>query len=294
MKRIPTAVAVTRRMLRDWPLPEPEEGSGKEGRGRVLVLGGTDTVPGAILLAGEAALRAGAGKLQLGAPESVRAALAIAVPEARVVGIRTDASGNLANLPTSLTRDLAEADAVLVGPGMDDRAGTKRFTAAVLRGATSACVLDAGALGVLSGLGKTHAGIVATPHWGEMASLVDVPLEDIAADPARFSTDFAVRHRVVLVLKSATTFIASPEGALWRHTGGSVGLGTSGSGDVLAGLIAGLIARGATPEQAAVWGVAIHGIAGTQLSRAVGRVGFLARELAALFSSAIEKVRTAR
>lgn len=293
MKRA-VPITVSRTTLRNWPIPEPTEGSGKEGRGRVLVIGGTQTVPGAVRLAGEAALRAGAGKLQVGAPAGAATSLAVAMPEAKVVGIRTNASGNLMGLSKALIEDLAEADSVLIGPGMDDSPAAIQLAKKVLASAHGPCVVDAGALEALPKGALKRGRVVATPHWGEMASLVGVTLEAIAANPAQACADFAVRHRVVLVLKSATTYIGSPDGCLWRHTGGSVGLGTSGSGDVLAGLIAGLLARGASPEQAAVWGVCVHGIAGTQLSRTVGCVGFLARELAPLFPSILGKLGSVR
>jgi NAD(P)H-hydrate repair Nnr-like enzyme with NAD(P)H-hydrate dehydratase domain len=84
-----------------------------------------------------------------------------------------------------------------------------------------------------------------------------------------------------VALKGAETWIATPQGRCWRHAGGNVGLATSGSGDVLAGLIAGLLARGAPPEQAAAWGIALHARAGRRLCERLGPLGLLARELAA-------------
>ena len=100
-----------------------------------------------------------------------------------------------------------------------------------------------------------------------------------STDAQTIARDHARDWGVVLVLKGPTTTIAAPDGRLWVNTAGSAGLGTSGSGDVLAGLIAGLVARGAAPEQAAAWGVHLHARAGARLSRRVGLVGFLAREI---------------
>ena len=98
---------------------------------------------------------------------------------------------------------------------------------------------------------------------------------------ARLAQRFAKRWGAVVALKGPQTCIACPQASCWRHVASCPGLATSGSGDVLAGIVAGLAARGATPEQAAVWGVFIHARAGEQLAREVGEVGFLARELPA-------------
>jgi NAD(P)H-hydrate repair Nnr-like enzyme with NAD(P)H-hydrate dehydratase domain len=114
-----------------------------------------------------------------------------------------------------------------------------------------------------------------------MAGLLGVDDSEVAADPVAVALAFAKRFDATVVLKGPDTVIANGAGEAWLHTGGSVGLGTSGSGDVLAGLICGLMAQGVPPDQAAVWGVALHGRAGELLSRDVGKTGFLAREIAA-------------
>ena len=146
-------------------------------------------------------------------------------------------------------------------------------------------VLDAGAIdaGLLRAWRRVRgrAPVVLTPHHGEMAGLLDCTQEEVEADPAALASAFAREWGLVLVLKAATTWIADGEGGLWVHRGGPSGLGTSGSGDVLAGLIGGLCARGATPAQAACWGVWLHARAGAALQRRHGGLGFLAREISA-------------
>jgi NAD(P)H-hydrate repair Nnr-like enzyme with NAD(P)H-hydrate dehydratase domain len=112
-----------------------------------------------------------------------------------------------------------------------------------------------------------------------MASLLGIPKERIEREPAAVAIDAARRFGAVVALKGAESWIATPDGPLYHYTGGTVGLATSGSGDTLAGVIAGLAARGASPTTAAVWGVYLHGAAGRALARRMGRVGFLAREL---------------
>jgi ADP-dependent NAD(P)H-hydrate dehydratase len=265
-------------LLRTWPLPSFETSQDKDDRGRVLVVAGSPQVPGAALLAGEAALRAGAGKLQVGAPAEVAVALAIALPEAKVMPLPTTLAGACKFTP-ALEQACARTDALLIGPGMEDTPTLRRLVHRLSGSAKCTVVADAGAL---EAFGQPHAFTstpVLTPHAGEMASLIDANVEEVRDHAGEIALRFASQRGVVLVLKGPQTWIASPDGRTWLHTGGCSGLGTSGSGDVLGGIIAGLIARGAEPEQAAAWGVYLHGQAGEVLSRSVGSVGFLAREL---------------
>lgn len=277
--------AVTARALRAWPLPRPDEQGDKEGRGRVLVVGGAVSLPGALLLAGTAALRAGAGKLQLATCRSIAAAVGVALPEALVVGLPETAEGGIAARGASEIAESADrTDAVLVGPGMVGERAVAGFLARLLPALTRpVLVLDAGALAPLGESSRVlhHLGgrAVITPHAGEMASLLGVPKEEIERDPVAAALRAARDLRAVVALKGSETVVAEPDGTLHRYRGGRVGLATSGSGDTLAGVVVGLAARGASPAQAAVWGVFLHGEAGNVLSRRVGPVGFLAREL---------------
>jgi hydroxyethylthiazole kinase-like uncharacterized protein yjeF len=167
---------------------------------------------------------------------------------------------------------------VLIGPGLlpsDD------FLRSVLPAfARCPLILDAAAMEVVSE--RLAGDVLITPHAGEMAHLLGIEKDEVARDPAAAAQDAAARWNATVALKGAETFVATPQGDLWRHDGrGLVGLATSGSGDVLAGVIAGLAARGAPLAQAAVWGVTLHARAGAALTRRVGTLGYLARELAA-------------
>ena len=267
---------VNHALLRGWHLPRFSANDSKEDRGRVLILGGSMRVPGAAMLAATASLRVGAGKLQIATSRQAALALAIVVPEAKVMGLPTNAKGDIAKLGAEVLRAAAEADAVLVGPGMDPTTATLRIASAVMRRA-NAIVLDAGAIGACMSARSGH--LVLTPHVGEMAGMIEVDASEVAANAIAIARDFARASGATLVLKGADTLIASPEGDVWLHQGGCVGLGTSGSGDVLAGLITGLLAQGAPPAQAAVWGVALHARAGDALVRDIGAIGFLASEI---------------
>lgn len=280
-RRKTSARKVTATALKDWPLPDPCDSESKEDRGRVLVIGGSRQIPGAALLAATATLRAGAGKLQLATCEDVAIAMAIAMPEAKVIALRSDRRGEIASASAELLEASGTADAVLVGPGLEASRSSRRLVAAILKASHRTVVIDAGALDGFKNNDGAAAVPVITPHLGEMASLIGTTAEAIGQRAADIAMEFAQSSGAIVVLKGATTHIAAPDGRLWIHTRGSVGLGTSGSGDVLAGVITGLAARGAAPEQAAVWGVYLHGRAGAALTRRHGLVGYLAREISA-------------
>ena len=273
---------VTPDLLRGLPLPALPAESDKNSRGRVLVVGGGAQVPGAALLVGHGALRAGAGKLQIATPKSYATALGLAMPEARVIPVAASRAGEI-SARADLADALAHADAVVIGPGMLDEDAASTLTARLAAaGSTAAFLVDAAALtGLAQGADiSTLAGrLVLTPHAGEMARLLGIELEDVQADPVAAARRAATRWGAVVVIKGVETRILPPNGRAWLHDGGCHGLGASGSGDVLAGVIGGLLARGAPPATAALWGVWLHGAAGDALSRKVGPLGFLAREL---------------
>jgi ADP-dependent NAD(P)H-hydrate dehydratase len=269
--------------LAAFPLPPLPAETDKNERGRVLVVGGGAWGPGAPLLSALAALRAGAGKVQIAAAQQNAAHLAIAIPEAAVVTAAATEDGEFKMEAAALLAPLAaRAHAVLVGPGMlDDQIGA-RLALALAREGESALVLDAGALTALpldQPFGPQSRSIVVTPHAGEMAALLGREKGLIEADPLGAAREAAARLGAVVAMKGGTTFIVTPDGDALRHEGGAVGLATSGSGDVLAGVIAGLLARGASPLTAAAWGVCVHGAAGRRLSKSIAPVGFFAREL---------------
>jgi ADP-dependent NAD(P)H-hydrate dehydratase len=281
---------VTPALLRTMPLPRHGDGEDKDARGRVLVIAGSTEVPGGALLAGIAALRAGAGKLQLAVPGSVAPGLALALPEARVTGTAETPAGEIAAAEADrLATRAGGCDAVLLGPGMMDGENAGALATGLLaRCAESGVpfVLDAAAMhrlrdcrGVLRG--GLAGRVIVTPHAGEMATLLGVPRDAVLADRLGAAREAASTLGVVAVMKGSGTFVVSPDGLAWCLPAGNVGLATSGSGDTLAGIVAGLLARGATPVEAAVWGVFLHAEAGARLAQSLGPIGFLARELLA-------------
>jgi hydroxyethylthiazole kinase-like uncharacterized protein yjeF len=277
-------VEITPELLSGWPLPAIGGDADKDARGRVLVLAAGAQVAGATLLTALAALRAGAGKLQIGAPRSLAQALALCVPEARVIPLPETASGELApEAAGELAQSLRRCDAVVVGPGMLEETLAGELALRLAESEGPAMVVDAAAMPGLAAepaRARTQGGrLVLTPHFGEMAQLSGCDKAHIEADPLAAARALAARLDAVVALKSAQTLVVTPDGEAWRYVSQAPGLATSGSGDVLAGVITGMLARGASPAQAAAWGVHVHGQAGVRLSRRIARLGFLAREL---------------
>ena len=264
--------------LRERGLPMPDDDADKEGRGDVLVVAGSREVPGAARLAATAALRAGAGRLLLAVPQSIALAMGLAVPEARVIALPETADGGLSEDGLRLLEPVAgRMDGVVAGPGLMDEPATVRFVRGLLDRFDAPFVLDA--LALAAGPKAARANVVVTPHAGEMAHLTGLAKDAIQARPGHEAREASDRWGVGVVLKGATTWLAFPGEADWRHDDGDVGLATSGSGDTLAGILGGLLARGVPPFDAALWAVRLHALAGERLVRRHGRLGYLAREL---------------
>ena len=267
-------------LLRAFPLPCLSEDGDKEDRGRALIVGGSAKVPGAAILAGIAALRAGAGKLQIVTEEAVAIAIGVAVPEAAVIA-------------GSPIPHVCEAQSVTIGCGMDHGPALDRMLAELLDcGAEVPLVLDATVLGSLPNVAaKVRAwrgGVALLPHAREMARLLECEPEEVEIDPLIAALRAAERYNAVALVKGRFSFVAAPDGRAFRFEGGGIGLATSGSGDVLAGIVGGLAARGADVLTATLWGVWLHGGAGRILTSQVGRVGFLAREIPDLVPGLLE------
>jgi len=270
--------AVTAALLAGWPLHEPDSGGDKHSRGTVVVAGGATSTPGAVLLAGLAALRAGAGRLTVLTVDTTSVPVGVALPEAMVLGLPADERGSLSpDAADELLSVCERAGAVVLGPGLLGAAGAGELLARVLPRlpAHVLVLLDAVALTAVGErpelLDPVRGRVLLTPNSGELAALTDGGQEGPEA-----AVCVAAHHGAVVATRG---WVATPDGALWHNEAGNVGLGTSGSGDVLAGTVGGLLARGAEPVQAAVWGQHLHAVCGDRLSRRRGPLGFLAREL---------------
>jgi hydroxyethylthiazole kinase-like uncharacterized protein yjeF len=254
------AVALDATLAREWPLPLSDDAD-KHTRGTVLVIGGAVETPGAVVLAGIAALRMGAGRLQIATVAEAAASVAVAVPESMVLSMSDG----------ELDEHVARAGAVVVGPGLRAVDPTELVDRVLRRAKDEAIVvLDALALQALDRvdrdlLDQVGGRLVLTPNREEVARLGGDDLVALAESTGAVVTSFGS--------------VAAPDGRQWVSAASTPGLGTSGSGDVLAGLIGGAAARSGDAAHAAVWGTYAHAAAGARLSARMGRVGFIAREL---------------
>ncbi|MFS0849979.1 NAD(P)H-hydrate dehydratase [Novosphingobium panipatense] len=281
----PSPTVIDARWLREHPLPQPENNTDKNARGRVLVVGGSITVPGGIRLTAEGALRAGAGKVRIATVEGAALPLGVLIPEAAVVALPMDEAGEVQGTDPSLEAQLGRCDTLIVGPAMSGADQACRLVEGLLSVSDfkGGVVIDAAALLRLGEhahkLRTRDVPAVLTPHIGEMAGMLGLTAEEIEDDRARAALAAARQFGSVVVLKGASTWIAHPDGRLLFYGGGGVGLATGGSGDVLAGVVGGILARGCDPLCAAAWSVWLHGEAGRRCAETVGPLGFLAREL---------------
>ena len=280
-------IALDTAWLKANPLPDHHDNVDKNGRGRVLVIGGCRRVPGGMLLTAEA-FRAGAGKVTIATIASAAIPVGIAFPACAVVALPETESGEIA--PSSadlLLAEMANHDAIVFGPAMIDEEIVRTLLAALLPAlpADIFLLLDAFALRAAA----AHADAIAahgshtvlTPHEGELAAMLGADKDEVSRDPLVALTLAADRFGAAIMVKGATSHLMA-EGTCLSYAGGGLGLAVSGSCDVLAGLIAGLGAQGLAPLQAAAWGIWLHGEAGRRLSEAMGPIGYLARELAPL------------
>jgi hydroxyethylthiazole kinase-like uncharacterized protein yjeF len=273
---------LNRRELANFPLP-PQRDTDKDNHGKLLIVAGSRQVPGAALLSGQAALRSGAGKVRIATAASVAAGVALLMPEILIVPIEEAENGEFAgSCVAELGRQIDGMDAVVAGPGV--RKGEIGIEIArMLLKAGKPVAFDAGLLHCLGAVAsechEADVPPILLPHAGELAALLSCNEDEVAADRLGAAREAAELYGAFVLAKGATSFIAAPDGRSWVWHGGVPGLGIAGSGDVLAGIVGALLARGAEPLTALLWSVLLHGEAGEVLSSKIGPIGFLAREL---------------
>ena len=258
--------------------------SHKGDYGHVLVIGGAKGMTGAPILCAEAALRSGAGLVSLAAPKEVYPVIdRKAPPEIMVQPISA--------LPALLKR----ASVLAIGPGLGRGPAQKALVRRLLARSKQPMVIDADALLALKGLKglprPAGAGeVVLTPHPGEMAGLLGIPIKEVQADRKGIALRTAKKLNAVVVLKGHRTAVASPAGRVYLNSTGNPGMATAGMGDVLTGAIAALIGQGADAFHAAVAGVYLHGLAGDLAAKKVGQISLTAGDLLAHLPAAFQRV----
>ena len=252
--------------------------------GRVFVIAGSVGLTGAAALCGLGALRAGAGLVTLGLPSSLNDLMAIKLTEVMTTPLpetkrRTLSTRALPDLLSIIER----VDALALGPGLSQEAETKQLVRQLLPRITKPCVVDADGLNALADepqlLKRLTLPVILTPHPGEMGRLIRQSAEQVQSDRERTAKEFAKLYHVVTVLKGHRTVVANVDGELYVNDTGNPGMASGGMGDVLTGMIAGLLGQKLSLFDAARLGVYLHGVAGDLAAGERGPVGLIASDL---------------
>lgn len=265
-------------------LPQRPGDTHKGDNGRITVVGGSEGLTGAAVLASHAALRSGAGLVTLGIAQSLHDIMEVKCTEVMTRPLPEAGRGVLSPDAQEQIQQMAQtADVLLLGPGLSTRGDVPQLVRDLVKCISIPMVVDADGLNALVDsmdvLEQAAGALVFTPHPGEMARLTKMPINDVQANRMEVARTYAQRWGATVVLKGARTVIATPDGQVYINITGNPLLATGGTGDVLAGLIAGFIGQGMTPEDAAVTAVYVHGRSADVLAREIGGRGMLAGEL---------------
>jgi ADP-dependent NAD(P)H-hydrate dehydratase / NAD(P)H-hydrate epimerase len=276
-------------------LPERPSDAYKYSAGTCLLLAGSRDYGGAALLAGMGTLRSGCGLLTLALPDTHSRSAVTTLPEAVVRALPTGDQGGLLPLPMSIAQDLlAKQKALAVGPGLGRDPQTDDFLTRWLTTLDLPMVVDADGLNAFARSGRTMQfrapETIITPHEGELARLTGLDVMEIRADRVETARRYAAQWQVILVLKGSPTLIAHPDGTVVLNPVGNDALAHGGTGDVLTGLIGGLLAQGTAAFDAAALGCWLHGRAGEIAALGGSRRSVLAREVAESLSSAFHEL----
>lgn len=275
--------------------PKRQKDTHKGDFGHLLVVAGSRGKTGAAAMVSLSALRSGTGIVTLAVPKNLQP-----IYEMKLIEVMTEplSEGERWSIgENALGEILALADdksAVAIGPGVVPASAALKVMAGLIEDLPHPVVIDAGGIDAITSfpdmLKKAKGPRVITPHPGEMGRLLGIPSRDVQADRVGIARRYAVENNVCVVLKGAHTVIAVPEGRAYINTTGNPGMATAGSGDVLTGMIGGLLAQGYKPELAAIAAVYLHGLAGDLLSNEKGEYGIIATDLIDKIPYAIKTV----
>ncbi len=259
-------------------IPKRQGNSHKGTYGKILVIAGAVNMGGAAYLAAKAAYRMGAGLVKLYIPNENRTILQTMLPEA-ILGTYDSDNIDIENLK----EEISWADAIIMGPGMGKNETTKSILDVLVPNADVPLVIDADGANVIAEypdiLANHKNNIILTPHLGEMGRLVKKDINEIKEDTIKEAEEYAKEKNIICVLKDARTVVTDGSGSVYLNQSGNNGMATAGSGDVLTGIIAGLLAQGADNLEAAALGVYIHGLAGDGAASKLGKYSMIADDI---------------
>ncbi|MFQ5796924.1 MAG: NAD(P)H-hydrate dehydratase [Candidatus Bipolaricaulia bacterium] len=265
-------------------VPTRQPYSHKGDYGKVFLLAGSQGYTGAAALAGESALRAGAGLVYLGIPETLNPILEGKLTEVITVPLPDAGDGTFSESGLAAAEEqLKRVDVLGLGPGLSRAPGVSQLVRKLLPRVQVPTVVDADGINVLNEgpdlLKQLSNETILTPHPGELSRLIDRKIAEIERDRVGVAKQVASDFEVILVLKGVPTVIALPSGAVFVNPTGNSGLASGGSGDVLTGMIVGLLAQGLTPSDAAIVGVYLHGLIADRLRETTGERAMIAGDL---------------
>jgi hydroxyethylthiazole kinase-like uncharacterized protein yjeF len=263
-------------------LPRRPADAHKGSMGRVLIVGGSEGLMGAVVMASESALRAGAGYAVAAVPRSCVDVLEARVPAVVKRGLPETAGRALAREALEpILNEALHADVMLIGPGASRDPETEDLVRALIERVECPILLDADGLNAFEGrpLRRSHAPLLVSPHYGEAARLTGRLIAEVARDPAGWARRFAAQSGAIVCLKSTPMLTAAPSEPSILNATGNPGMATAGAGDALSGVISGLLAQGMDPAEAASVGCFVHGLAGDVAARRKGMRGMIATDI---------------
>ena len=277
-------------------IPELPKDSFKHKRGKVLAVGGSRGMTGAIVLSSQAALSMGCGLVITAVPASLNPIFEIKLTEEMTLPLKDESKGYFTAESSGQLLDFYEwADVMLIGPGMGGDPKTAEFIIRVAEATRIPMVIDADALTAFrertSLLAHLGGAAVLTPHYAEFADLFECTIDMIKRDPVSIARESALKYGINIVLKGAPTVTADLDGNVYINSTGNPGMATAGSGDVLTGMIGSLIAQGLTPKDAAFAGSYLHGLAGDIASAEMGERSMKASDIIKFFPKMYESIK---
>jgi NAD(P)H-hydrate epimerase len=273
-----------------------EQGAHKGDFGHLMVIGGSPGKAGAAVMAARSALRVGSGLVSVATPNNLVPIIQTSIAEAMCIPSAESIEGTLGlGSEEELLKAAIGMSACAIGPGLSTHYETVQVVRNLIQRLTIPLIIDADGLNALASdvaiLKRAKAPVILTPHPGEMARLLGISSTEVQQDRLARAAEFAMKYKVILVLKGAGTVVACPDGRVFINSTGNPGMATAGTGDALTGMIGGFLAQGYSPTQAACLGVYLHGLAGDLAAKEKGELGLIAGDLIEKIPDAIRETR---